>query len=138
MAEIDDQPASDLPDIESLDKDSDYTSFMRDGVPENLRRQALNKLWRNDPVFAHIDGLDDYDDDFTKLFPKAVSKAVKIAHKAGKDLLAPTDEGTKPASASGDAASDAASDDEGAETRPADDGDTVTPRPTTGAPKKPA
>ncbi|MEQ9328968.1 MAG: DUF3306 domain-containing protein [Rhodospirillales bacterium] len=53
-----------LPDIESLTRDSDYTAFMREGVPEDLRNLALRKLWRSDPVFANLDGLNDYDEDF--------------------------------------------------------------------------
>ncbi len=96
-----DQTASDLPDVESLDKDSDYTPFMREGVPENLRRQALRKLWRSDPVLAFRDGLDDYDDDYTKLFPKVVSKAVKTAYRMGKGILAPDDKGAEPVAAEG-------------------------------------
>lgn len=57
-------PPPDLPDIDSLDKDSDFTPFMADGVPEELKRMALRKLWLSDPVFANLDGLNDYDEDF--------------------------------------------------------------------------
>ena len=39
-----------LPDIDSLDKDSDYTVFMGEGVPEHLKRLALRKLWLSDPA----------------------------------------------------------------------------------------
>jgi hypothetical protein len=56
--------AEDLPDIDSLDKDSDYTPFMQDGVPEELKKLALRALWRSDPVLANLDGLNDYDEDF--------------------------------------------------------------------------
>ena len=90
-----------LPDVESLDKDSDYTPFMREGVPENLRGQALRKLWGSDPVVAFRDGLDDYDDDYTKMFPKLVRKVVKTARKLGKDVLAPDEKGAEPAAAEG-------------------------------------
>ena len=76
--------SAELPDIESLDKDSDFTVFLKDGVPERLRGLALRKLWRSNPAFAVIDGLDDYDDDFTLLFPKAVAKAVKSAYQVAK------------------------------------------------------
>lgn len=96
-----DQTALDLPDVESLDKDSDYTPFMREGVPENLRGQALRKLWGSDPVFAFRDGLDDYDDDYTKMFPKLVRKVVKTAYKVGKDILAPDEKSAEPAAAEG-------------------------------------
>ena len=79
-----DDAVAELPDIDSLDKDSNYTAFMRDGVPEHLRRLALRKLWLGSPVHSIIDGLDDYDDDFTKLFTDAVTKNVKSAVRVGK------------------------------------------------------
>jgi hypothetical protein len=40
---------------------------MKQAVPEELRRLALRKLWRSDPVLANVDGLNDYDLDYTKL-----------------------------------------------------------------------
>ncbi len=60
-----DQPseALDLPPLENLDKDSDFSVFMQQGVPEELRRLALRKLWRLIPSFP--DGLDDYDEDYS-------------------------------------------------------------------------
>lgn len=57
----------DLPDIESLDQDSDYTPFLGADVPDELRRLALRKLWASDPVLANLDGLNDYDEDFSTL-----------------------------------------------------------------------
>ncbi len=57
----------DLPDVESLEKDSDYTPFMQTGVPEWLRRKALRKLWLSDPVLANLDGLNDYDEDYSAI-----------------------------------------------------------------------
>ncbi len=75
--------ALDLPDIETLDKDSDFTVFMKEGVPEVLKRQALRKLWQSDPVFAVIDGLDDYDEDLRTPFLVA-EKLAKRLEKSGK------------------------------------------------------
>ncbi len=72
--------AKDLPAVDSLDKDSDYTPFLGDGVPEKLARAAMRKLWRSDPIFAFRDGLDDYDDDYTII--ETIAKAV--TSKAGK------------------------------------------------------
>jgi lysozyme family protein len=73
----------DLPDIESLDADSDYRVFMRDNVPEELRTLALRKLWRSNPLFSIIDGLDEYCEDFTDaaLVPKG---GVTSAYKVGR------------------------------------------------------
>ena len=77
----------DLPEIDSLDKDSDFSVFLRDGVPEELKRLALRKLWRTDPVFAVIDGLDDYDDDYRTAFVVA-ERLAKLAAKADKGKIA--------------------------------------------------
>jgi Protein of unknown function (DUF3306) len=51
----------DLPDIESLTYDSDFTVFLRDGVPEFIKKQALRKLWASNPILANLDGLNGYD-----------------------------------------------------------------------------
>lgn len=53
-----------LPPIESLSEDSDYSLFMSPEVDENLRKLALRKLFKS-PLFNVVDGLNDYDDDFT-------------------------------------------------------------------------
>lgn len=65
-AEEDAVSIEDLPDVETLDYDSDFSAFLRAGVPEELRRLALRKLWRSSPVLANLDGLNDYDWDFRK------------------------------------------------------------------------
>jgi hypothetical protein len=57
-----------LPPLESLTKDSDFTPFLRAGVPEALRKEALRRLYASDPVFANLDGLVDYAEDFGALF----------------------------------------------------------------------
>jgi hypothetical protein len=56
--------AAEAIDIDALGKDDDFTVFLKRGVPELLRKTALRKLWRTDPVFANVDGLNDYDEDF--------------------------------------------------------------------------
>ena len=60
-------PIDDLPDIDTLNKDSDYTPFLKDGVPKKLKRLALRKLWMSDPAFGVVDGLDDYAEDFSAI-----------------------------------------------------------------------
>lgn len=50
-----------LPDVESLTYESDFTAFLREGVPDQLKQAALRKLWTSDPVLANLDGLNDYD-----------------------------------------------------------------------------
>ncbi len=54
----------DMPPLDSLDQDSDYSGFLYPGVSEGLRRRALRKLFTS-AVFNVPDGLDDYDEDFT-------------------------------------------------------------------------
>jgi hypothetical protein len=56
---------TDMPPIESLDKDSDFSVFMSPGVSEGLRTRALRKLFHL-PAFNVTDGLNDYDEDYTR------------------------------------------------------------------------
>lgn len=85
---VSEEPAPDLPDLETLDANSDYTGFLGANVPQDVAKLALRKLWRSDPVLANLDGLNDYDDDFSKV--GMVSEAVKTAYRVGKGFL--TDE----------------------------------------------
>jgi len=55
---------ADMPDLESMTADSDYTDFLSPGVSEELRRLALRKLFSSE-VFNIRDGLDEYDGDYT-------------------------------------------------------------------------
>ena len=55
----------DMPPLETLDEDSDYSGFMSPKVSDGLRTLALRQLFRGS-MFNIRDGLDDYDDDFTK------------------------------------------------------------------------
>jgi len=55
---------ADMPDIESLNEDSDFSGFMSSGVSDDLRNLALRKLFKA-PVFNIRDGLDEYDEDYT-------------------------------------------------------------------------
>ena len=57
-----------LPPVDSLTLDSDFTPFMQPGVDPLLRRAALRKLVR-DPRFNVMDGLDVYIDDYSKSDP---------------------------------------------------------------------
>ena len=54
----------DMPPLDNLDENSDYSGFLSPGVSEGLRRRALRKLFMS-AVFNVRDGLDDYDEDFT-------------------------------------------------------------------------
>ncbi len=93
-APAEDKPPADvaepLPDIDSLDKTSDFTVFLKEGVPEAIRRKALRRLWRTDPVLANLDGLNDYDEDFSAV--GMVTEHLKTIYKVGKGYLDDEDE----------------------------------------------
>lgn len=59
---------ADMPAIESLNEDSDYSPFMSPGVSDALRKLALRKMFLSSK-YNFTDGLDDYADDFTKFAP---------------------------------------------------------------------
>lgn len=52
-------------DFDKLNYGSDYTQFLKEGVPEAVKRRALRMLWGSNPILANLDGLNDYDEDFT-------------------------------------------------------------------------
>ena len=56
--------AAEAVDLETLSYNSDYELFLKKGVPEELKNQAIRKLWRSNPVLANLDGLNDYDENF--------------------------------------------------------------------------
>lgn len=62
------KPVTELPPVESLTPESDFSPFMRKDVEPGLRRQALKTLFR-DPRFNVMDGLDVYIDDYSKPDP---------------------------------------------------------------------
>jgi len=61
-------PNVELPAVESLTFDSDFTAFLKPGIDPTVKRAALKKLFR-DPRFNVMDGLDVYIDDYTKADP---------------------------------------------------------------------
>ena len=74
-----------LPDPDSLEKDDDFTRFLAKTVPERLRRRALRRLWVSNPVLANLDGLNDYEDDYTDA--ATAGQVVKTAYQVGRGFL---------------------------------------------------
>ena len=72
---------ADMPPIESLDANSDYSGFMSPGVSGQLRKLALRKLFAG-AVFNIRDGLDDYDEDFTSFEPLGDLVTSDMKHQA--------------------------------------------------------
>lgn len=63
-------------DVDALSYDSDFTIFMKGWVPNTMRKRALRKLWTTNPSLAVLDGLNDYDLDYTD---KAVQAGTVIS-----------------------------------------------------------
>ena len=80
-------------DFDELDKSSDYTRFIKANVPAAIQKRALRKLWASDSVFEVLDGMNDYDEDFTG--DGLAGKIFKTAHKVGRGFM--TDEDDVPA-----------------------------------------
>jgi len=90
-----------LPDIESLTYESDFTVFLRKGVPPELRKRALQRLWRSSPTLANLDGLVEYGGDYTQI--GTAKQVVRTAYQVGRGMLQRLDalpageEGARPA-----------------------------------------
>ena len=73
-------PPRELPPIESLGEDSDYSAFMAADVPADLQRKALRKMFQS-PKFNVRDGLDDYDLDFSSPEPLGDIVTAEMRHR---------------------------------------------------------
>ncbi|MCA8868715.1 MAG: DUF3306 domain-containing protein [Rhodobacteraceae bacterium] len=73
-----------LPEPETMQPGDNFAAFMRHAVPEHLRQRALRQLWRSDPVLANLDGLNNYDTDFTQSDIPGI--AVKTSYEIGKGV----------------------------------------------------
>jgi hypothetical protein len=80
-----------LPDPATLDASSDFKPFLKPGVPVEMQRAALRRLWRVDPIYNRLDGLDDYCEDFTG---QAALKGIRTAYRVGRGLLDQVDKAT--------------------------------------------
>jgi len=90
---------ADLPPIETLTPNSDFTRFMRPDVPPVARNAAMKKLF-GDPHFNVMDGLDIYIDDYTKPDPIPLAMLKDLAQSRMLRLFDYEDEkAAEPASA---------------------------------------
>lgn len=111
-----------LPAIESLDKDSDFTPFFGPNVPDFLKRKAYKALWMSSPLFGFRDGLNDYDENF-RVIDKLIT-AADSDYIAGKGYDFKDDEEEKQDSGAGDGGGDAGDGDgDGAIVADAESGD---------------
>ena len=63
----------------------DFKAFLSKTVPAHLRKRALRKLWRSNPVLACVDGLNDYDDDY--LTGSYGQGPISTTYQVGKGML---------------------------------------------------
>ena len=83
-------PAPQLPPLDSLTFESDFKAFMHSKVEAGVKRAALKKLF-SDPRFNVMDGLDTYIDDYTKAEPVTEELLARLEH-ARQTLLVPKQE----------------------------------------------
>lgn len=81
--------AAEAVDIEAITYESDLSVFFKEGVPALLKQAAMRKMWRSDPVFANVDGLNDYDQDFNVI--DKVLTEFKSAWQVGQGYRVPED-----------------------------------------------
>lgn len=74
-----------LPDPDTLMPGDDFSGFLQKAVPEHIRRVALRRLWRSNPVLANLDGLLDYDNDFTDA--ATVVPDLKTSYEVGRGMM---------------------------------------------------
>jgi hypothetical protein len=70
---------------EEMSRGDDFAAFLRAEVPKHLKTLALRRLWRSNPTLACLDGLNDYDEDFTGT--GVTSQGLKTSYEVGRGLL---------------------------------------------------
>jgi hypothetical protein len=81
----DNREAAEAVDLDNLDAASDLSPFFKEGVPKALKMAAMRAMWRTSPVFANLDGLNDYDQNFAD--PELIKKFTGTAWKIGRGYL---------------------------------------------------
>jgi hypothetical protein len=74
-----------LPALDTLGADSDYSVFMGSNVPSDLKQKALRKLFHS-PQFNVRDGLDDYDLDFSNPEPLGDVITAEMRYRVEREL----------------------------------------------------
>ena len=79
-----------LPEPEALESAEEVRAFLRSALPQRLKTRALRQLWRTNPVLANLDGLVDYDDDYTDA--ATVVENLQTVYRVGKGMLSGLDD----------------------------------------------
>ena len=77
-----------LPDPDTLVAGDDFSRYLKAPLPRHLKQRALRRLWRSNPVLANLDGLNDYDTDFTG--DSVPLGTLKTAYEVGRGFAART------------------------------------------------
>jgi hypothetical protein len=91
--QVDDSPEAldklagehDLAPLGSLNIDSDFRPYMQNGIPDMLKQAAMRRLWRIDPAFGFLDGMNEYDENF-RVIDKLIT-AMDTSYKVGRGYL---------------------------------------------------
>jgi transcription initiation factor IIE alpha subunit len=89
LAQLNALKDEDMPDIASLNEDSDFSQFMSINVSEKLRKLALRKLFQGESYNVR-DGLDEYDGDYTsfeRLDPRIITADMKYRQQLEAEKL---------------------------------------------------
>jgi len=76
-------PPPELPPVDTLTKESDFSVFLQAGVPQELKQAALQKLWEADPSLMAPEVMDLHMGDYTS----PAGEVVKTAWRIGKGVL---------------------------------------------------
>ncbi len=76
-----------LDDVARLTPESDYSAFTAAGVDEQVRNQALRKLFLSDPHFQQSDGLDVAVDEEVQLAQSPLARQRTILQARAMGLL---------------------------------------------------
>lgn len=90
-----------LPEPEVLDSPERVREFLQSALPQRLKTRALRRLWQLNPIFAQLDGLVDYGEDFTD--SARVIENMQTAYVVGKGMLTRFDQALADADDAGQA-----------------------------------
>ncbi len=76
-----------LPSPDNLVDGAQLRAFLRAQLPQRLKTRALRGFWRSNPVLACLDGLNDYDDDYT--LASTAGQTVNTLYQVGKGMVQP-------------------------------------------------
>ncbi|SNS27171.1 DUF3306 domain-containing protein [Tropicimonas sediminicola] len=74
-----------LPEPETLETSEQVRAFLASAVPQRLKTRALRRLWTTNPVLANLDGLNDYDTDFTDA--ATCVENIQTLYKVGRGMV---------------------------------------------------